>query len=261
MYSDVKFNLNGKVAIVTGASSGIGRDCALAFAEAGARTVVLARRIEKLQSLVDQIKAGGGTALAVQCDVSDEEQTQRAVKEVYDAFGRVDILVNNAGTTMRSVPGDNVEKSWDRCIRTNLRGPWLMCRAVLPYMEAQGKGRIINVSSINAVRAYKDIPIQPYYASKTGLLGLTKGIAAYYGSKGITCNAVQPGLFHTEMTGNWVFSEQGKDDFMDIMRHTPMERPGNPGEMNGAILFFASDLSDYVTGQVIAVDGGFTICM
>lgn len=195
--------------------------------------------------------------MALPCDIADETATLAAAKRVYDAYGRIDALVNVAGTTSRSLPGDSMEENWDQCMNINLRGTWLMCRAVLPYMEQQGKGRIVNVSSVNALRCFKDVPIQPYYASKEGVLGLTKGIAAYYGKKGITCNAVLPGLFKTEMTAGAFWDSIVED----TVRHTPMDRTGEVEEMNGAILFFASELSGFVTGQWLAVDGGYSICM
>lgn len=253
------FDLTGRVAVVTGASSGLGRDAARAYAQAGANVAVLARRRDRLEALAEEIKqTTGRDALAVVCDVSSEESVQAAVREVLDHFGTIDILLNDAGT---NILGDVVAlkaEDWDTVFGVNVRGPFLMCKYVIPAMLEKGYGKIVNIASVNAVMFDKDDWIQrpAYNASKAGVVGLTRAIAAHYAKYGITANIIGPGLFPTEMT----------EDLLAITPYIEKLNEGNPsgryaedGELNGAVLFLSSDASSYVQGQLILVDGGDTL--
>lgn len=252
---EIKFDFTGKTVIITGASSGIGRDAAYHFAEAGANVAVLARRYDRLKALADEINGNGGSALAIKCDVRHEEETLAAVKAVAEKFGTVDILYNNAGISRRDTPEMDVKDGWQDTIDTNLTGSWLMIRACLPYMLKQGRGKIINTASVYALRPIIDTPIHPYFSSKAGVIGLTKGVATCYGKKGITCNCICPGSFKTEITEVY-YKDPKYVDF--VSSKTPVGRVGRRGECAGIVQFLASDWSDFITAQVIAVDGGCT---
>ena len=221
---DNLFDLTGRVAVVTGASSGLGADAARAYAGQGADVALLARRVEKLKTVADEIAATGRKVLVVGCDVTDEEQVRKAIGQVVARFGKIDILLNNAG--------------------------------VVPHMRERRYGKIVNISSVNALIADKSplLARHVYNASKAAVLGLTIGMAASYGVDGITVNAVCPGLFESEMTEDTLFKNE---EFMRMYNFTdPMSRPGRRGELNGTILYFSSDASSYVTGQHVVVDGG-----
>lgn len=253
------FELNNKVAVITGASSGLGHDAALAYAEAGADIAVLARRKEKLDDLVNEINKLGRTAIAVQCDVSKEDSVKNAVDTVINKFDKIDILLNNAGVAVRGGVESLNENDWDLSMNTNVKGIYLMCKYIIPYMKKDNYGKIVNVSSVNAFIGDKqDLFIRhSYNASKAAVIGLTTGMAASYAKYNITCNAVCPGLFESEMTENTLFKSQ---DFLNAYNHAcPANRPAKKGELNGTILYFSSDASSYVTGQHVIVDGGTSI--
>lgn len=253
------YSLDGKIAVVTGASSGIGADAALAYARAGAHVALLARRVEKLEEVVAQIHDLGQNAIAVQCDVTDEESVKNAIEEVIKKFGRIDILLNNAGVAVRGGVDSMEEKDWDLAFNTNVKGIFLVSKYVVPQMKKQNYGKIVNTASVNALVADKDDMFirHSYNASKSAVLGLTKGMAASYARYGITVNAIGPGLFESEMTADTLFKS---DDFLkSYSALTPANRPGSKGELNGPILFLSSDASSYVQGQLILVDGGFTL--
>lgn len=253
------FDLTGRVAVVTGASSGLGADAARGFAAQGADVALLARRADKLQALADELRATGRRIEAVPCDVTDESQVERAVAAVMERLGRIDILLNNAGVAVRGSVEELTAEEWDRGMNTNLRGMFLMCKYVVPHMRAARYGRIVNVSSVNALIADK-VPAlvrHVYNASKAGVRGLTLGMAASYWADNITVNAVGPGLFESEMTSDTLFANAQFMQMYDAM--CPMGRPGARGELNSTILYFSSEASGYVTGQYVVVDGGASL--
>jgi 3-oxoacyl-[acyl-carrier protein] reductase len=243
------FSLKDKVALVTGASQGIGRDTALALAEAGAKVAAAARNEEKLSALVADISAAGGIALAVKMDVSDAEQVKAGFKQVLEKFGRLDILVNNAaitrdGLAMRMKPDD-----WEVVLRTNLTGAHLCIQQALPPMMKARAGRIINISS---VVAQSGNPGQAnYVAAKAGLIGLTKAIAVEIASRNITVNAVAPGFIETPMTA--ALPDKVKEE---LKTRIPLGRLGSARDVAAAIVFLASDEAAYITGHVLNVNGG-----
>lgn len=253
------FDLTGKIAVVTGASSGLGADAAVAYADQGASVALLARRKEKLDSLVEKIRAAGHEAIAVQCDVSSEESVKTAVDEVLKHFGKADILLNNAGIAFGGSVENMTEEQWDKAMNTNVKGIFFTCKYLVPQMKERKYGRIVNIASVNAIVADKPAALvrHAYNASKAAVLGLTKGMAASYAQYGITVNALGPGLFETEMTGDTLFKHQEFLKMYDAL--CPASRPGAKGELNGPVLFFSSDAASYTTGQFITVDGGFTI--
>lgn len=253
------FDLTGKVAVVTGASSGLGADAARAYAEYGADVALLARRLDRLESLAAEIEKTGRRALAVACDVSDEESVKAAVKQVIDHFGKADILLNDAGVAVPGTVEEIEAGDWDRAMAINVKGMYLMCKYIVPHMRKQKYGKIVNIASINAVIGDKNPQLarHVYNASKAAVRGLTTGMAASYGLDNITVNSIGPGLFESEMTENTLFKHE---DFMKLYNMlSPAGRPGHKGELNGTIVYFSSDASSYVTGQHIIVDGGTSI--
>ncbi len=253
------FDLKDKVVMIVGSSSGLGADAARAFAEAGANLALLARRKDRLDELVAELKSPETEAIAVTCDVTDEESVKNAVEKVIGEYGKIDVLFNNAGTGMMGSVETLTQEDWQRAMDINLAGMFLMSKYVVPHMKERKYGKIINTASVNAIVADKDDNLvrHVYNASKAGVIGLTKGMAASYAKYGITVNAVGPGLFETEMTKNNLFKSEDFLNYYNMV--TPMGRPANKGELNGPLLFFASDASSYVTGQFLVVDGGATI--
>ncbi len=253
------FNLSGKVAVVTGASSGLGADAAMAYAEAGADVALLARRKERLDDMVKKIADAGHHAIAVQCDVSDEESVKAAVDTVLSQYKRIDILLNDAGIAQGGSVESLTTQQWDNSMNINVKGIYLMSKYIVPQMKKRKYGRIVNIASVNAVLADKaDALVRHVYnASKAAVVGLTKGMAASYAQYGITVNALGPGLFLSEMTQDTLFKHQ---EFLNTYSALcPASRPGGKGELNGPILFFSSDACSYTTGQFILVDGGFSL--
>ncbi|MEA4895718.1 MAG: SDR family oxidoreductase [Oscillospiraceae bacterium] len=250
------FDLTGKVAVVTGASAGLGADAALAYAEAGADVAILARRKEKLEAVRSEIERTGRRALAVQCDVTKEEDVRNAIRIVLESFGKIDILLNNAGIAVHCEIDKATEEEWDSVFATNTKSMFFTCKYVIPYMVERGYGKIVNVSSVNAVVADKSelFMRHSYNSSKAAVLGLTTGLACSYAQYGITVNAVGPALFESEMTSEKLFKSEEFLSYYSYMN--PTGRPGNKGELNGPILFLSSDASSYVQGQFIIVDGG-----
>lgn len=250
------FDLTGKVAVVTGASSGLGHDAAIAYAEYGADVALLARRYDRLVELKEKIeKETGRKALAIKCDVTNEEEIKVAVNEVLDKFGKIDILLNNAGTNILGDVVNLKSEDWDTVLSTNLRGDFLTSKYVVPHMIERKYGKIVNIASVNAIMADKDEWIQrpAYNASKAGVVGLTMAMSTVLAKHGITVNAIGPGLFPTEMTEPLF----GLEPFMTAFcQKNPACRPANPGELNGAVIFLSSDASRYCQGQFIVVDGG-----
>lgn len=253
------FDLTGKVAVVTGASSGLGKDAALAYAEAGADVALLARRVEKLNEVKAEIEKTGRKVIAVGCDVTKEESVKEAIKKVLDTFSHIDILLNDAGVAVRGGVDSMSEEDWNKSFDTNVKGIFLTSKYVIPGMKERGYGKIVNIASVNAVIADKnDMFIRhSYNASKSAVLGLTKGMACSYARYGITVNAIGPALFESEMTGSTLFKSENFLKAYNAMN--PAGRPGNKGELNGTVLYLSSDASSYVQGQFIVVDGGGAI--
>jgi 3-oxoacyl-[acyl-carrier protein] reductase len=243
------FSLKDKVAIVTGASQGIGRDTALVLSEAGAKVAVAARNEEKLAALVAEITAKGGEALAVKMDVADAAQVKAGFKSILDKFGRLDILVNNAAITRDGLAVRMKADDWDEVLRTNLTGAHLCIQQALSTMMRARTGRIINISSV--VARMGNAGQANYVTAKAGLLGLTKAIAMEMASRNITVNAIAPGFIETPMTD--VLSEQIKEE---LKTRIPLGRMGNGREIAAAIVFLASDEASYITGQVLDINGG-----
>jgi 3-oxoacyl-[acyl-carrier protein] reductase len=244
------FSLKDKVAIVTGASQGIGRDTALALAEAGAKVAVAARNEEKLAALVKEIVAlEAGQALAVKMDVADAEQVKAGFKAVMEKFGRLDILVNNAAITRDGLAMRMKADDWDAVIRTNLTGAHLCIQQALPTMMRARAGRIINIASV--VAQMGNAGQANYVAAKAGLIGLTKAIAIEIASRNITVNAVAPGFIETPMTD--VLPDKVKEE---LKTRIPLGRMGSARDVASAIVFLASDEACYITGHVLDVNGG-----
>jgi 3-oxoacyl-[acyl-carrier protein] reductase len=243
------FSLKDKVAVVTGASQGIGRDTALALAEAGAKVAVAARSEEKLAALVADIAAVGGTAFAVKMDVADGEQVKAGFKQVLEKFGRLDILVNNAAITRDGLAMRMKADDWEAVLRTNLTGAHLCIQQALPTMMKARAGRIINISSIVAQSG--NAGQANYVAAKAGIIGLTKAIAIEIASRNITVNAVAPGFIETPMT-------EGLPDKVkeELKTRIPLGRMGSARDVASAIVFLASDEAAYITGHVLNVNGG-----
>jgi 3-oxoacyl-[acyl-carrier protein] reductase len=243
------FRLKDKVAVITGASQGIGRDTALALSSAGAKVAVAARNEEKLAALVSEIAAAGGEAFAVKMDVADAEQVKAGFKQVLEKFGRLDILVNNAAITRDGLAMRMKLDDWDAVLRTNLTGAHLCIQQALPAMMRARSGRIINISSI--VAEMGNAGQANYVAAKAGLIGLTKAIAIEISSRNITVNAVAPGFIETPMTD--VLSDKVKEE---LKTRIPLSRMGLPRDVAAAIVFLASDEAGYITGHVLDVNGG-----
>ena len=243
------FSLQGRVALVTGASQGIGRDCSLALAEGAAAVAVAARNEEKLQSLVQEIEAKGGKAAPFKLDVSSEDAIKSTVKAIIAQFGKIDILVNNAGITRDQLLMRMKRADWDDVLATNLTAPYLLTQAVISSMLKQRWGRIINITSINGQMGQAG---QANYASsKAGLIGLTMSVAREVASRNITCNAVAPGWIDTAMT-----ADLGQDLKDKMVAAVPLGRPGTGKEIAAAVRFLASDEAGYITGHVLNVNGG-----
>lgn len=243
------FSLKDKVALVTGASQGIGRETALALAEAGAKVSVAARNEEKLASLVNEIVNAGGEARAIKMDVADPEQIKSGFKQTLEKFGRLDILVNNAAITRDGLALRMKQEDWDVVIRTNLTGAHLSIQQALSTMMRARAGRIINLSSI--VAEMGNAGQANYVAAKAGLVGLTKAIAIEIASRNITVNAVAPGFIATPMTD--VLPDKVKDE---LKNRIPLGRMGSARDVASAIVFLASDEAAYITGHVLDVNGG-----
>ncbi|MDR2363009.1 MAG: SDR family oxidoreductase [Spirochaetaceae bacterium] len=249
------FDLKGKVALVTGASSGLGVEFAKALAGQGADLAILARRQEKLEEVKKIIEALGVRCFAFKCDVLKNDEIKTAVAKIKEHYGRIDILVNNAGTA-RKIPAEvQPDEDWNAVINTNLNSVYFIAREVGKIMIEQKYGKIINVGSIHSSVAMAPSELSAYCTSKGGVLMLTKALAVEWAKYNITVNAIGPAYFPSEMTE----SSLGNPEFSKVINaYCPMHRTGRAGELDGAVIYFASDASSYTTGQLLSVDGGWT---
>lgn len=256
MSKDVRelFDLTGKVAIVTGGSRGIGKEMAEALAEAGATIILCARRAEWLEEAVAEFEKRGFKVAGITCDVADQTDVELVVKTTVERYGRIDILINNAGISWGAMPEEMPREQWQKVIDVNLTGCFLFAQAAGKVMLTQRSGSIINIASIAGLTSSANGPFYAgYVASKAGLIGLTRELAASWGRRGIRVNAIAPGFFHSRLA----------DPVIDIYERSIQEnnmlpRIGDEGELKGVAVFLASDASSYITGQTIAVDGGMT---
>lgn len=245
-------DLSGRVALVTGASQGLGQAMALRLGKAGAKVACIARNAEKLATVVEEITSAGGEAAAFPCDVTDSESVKKVVDAVIDQWERLDILVNNAGITRDTLIPRMGDDDWDAVLNTNLRGAFLFTRAATMPMMQQRFGRIINISSVSG--AVIGNPGQANYsASKAGLVGLTKTVARELGKRKITVNAIAPGIIASKMT-----EAVGETVMKEFKKRIPANRLGQAEEVADLVLFLVSDAAAYINGTVIAVDGGMT---
>jgi 3-oxoacyl-[acyl-carrier protein] reductase len=242
-------NISGRVALVTGASQGIGRSCALKLASSGATVALAARNQEKLDELAREITAAGGKAAAFPVDVSDEAQIKSACKAAITQFGKIDILVNNAGITRDQLVMRMKRADWDAVLSTNLTSAYLSIQQVIGSMLKQRWGRIINIASVFGQMGQAGQA--NYAASKAGLIGLTMAIAREVGSRTITCNAVAPGLIETAMTAGL-----GDEFKQNAVKQIPLGRVGSPEDVANAVAYLASEEASYITGHVLNVNGG-----
>jgi 3-oxoacyl-[acyl-carrier protein] reductase len=251
MSSRIKTDLNGKVAIVTGAARGLGRAISQSLAEAGAKVACIDVNVETLAETVEAIRAAGGTAEALACDVTQSDRVNEVVDEVVEKWGGLYILVNNAGVTRDNVLVRMKDEQWDLVLNINLRGTFLFARAAARPMMKARQGRIINIASVSGLMGN---PGQVNYsASKAGVIGLTRTVAAELASRNVTVNAVAPGFIATEMT-----AKLGEEILQEVRKQIPLGRLGDPQDIADAVLFLASDAASFITGHILTVDGGLT---
>jgi gluconate 5-dehydrogenase len=249
------FDLTGKTAIVTGGSRGIGVEMAEGLAEAGASLLLCARREEWLNETVEEFRRKGFRVEGKVCNVSKEADVQSVVDETVKNFGKIDVLINNAGISWGAMPEEMPLAQWQKVIDVNLTGCFLMAQAVGREMLKNNSGSIVNIASIAGISSSANGPFYAgYVASKAGLIGLTRELAASWGRRGIRVNAIAPGFFHSRLA----------DKAIDIYERSIQEtnvipRIGEAGELKGAVVFLASEASSYITGQTIVVDGGMTV--
>jgi NAD(P)-dependent dehydrogenase (short-subunit alcohol dehydrogenase family) len=247
------FDLSGKVAIVTGASRGLGQYFGRALATAGADLVVTSRAVKDLQPFCQEIESLGRRVVPLKLDVRDHDSIQQMATAAQDAFGQIDVLVNNAGCNVRKPSSEITWDDWNLVLETNLRGTFFVAQAIARQMIAQQSGRIINIGSVTSVFGYAGLA--PYCASRGGVKQLTMSLADDWGPHGITVNCLAPGWFKTEQNRALYENEKWVDYLVDRI---PLKRPGQPQDLNGAIVFLASDASAYVTGQTLLIDGGIS---
>jgi gluconate 5-dehydrogenase len=243
-------DLRGKTAVVTGGGSGIGRQMATGLAELGANVVLCARKLERCEEAAEQLAALGVRALALRCDVRSPDDVQAVVRTTLEELGSLDVLVNNAGTSWGAPAEDTPLEGWQKVLDVNLTGTFLFSQAAGRAMIERGGGSIVNIASVAALVGLPGS--LPYQASKSAVLGLTRGAAVAYGPRGIRVNAICPGLIVTAMT------ESASSDAVNAMKaQIPLRREGKPEEISAAVVFLASDDSSYITGVALPIDGGF----
>ena len=248
------FILDGKVAIVTGASGGLGRHFAVTLARAGAKVAVAARRLDRLRELVGAIEGFDGRAVALPLDVTDAASVRDAVSAAETELGAVTILVNNAGVALTKPALELDETEWDRVVDTNLKGAWLVAQEVARHMARLGHGgSIVNIASILGIQAAGGLA--PYCASKAGLIQLTRALAVELARYDIRVNAIAPGYIESDMNREFLSGPAGQR----LVQRIPQRRAGEPADLDGVLLLLASDASRYMTGSVITVDGGYTL--
>lgn len=249
------FNLKGRVAVITGASSGLGKQMAHAFANQGADLVLLARRIEKLEELKKQLEEKGSKVLAIKCDVTNTEEIKNAAIIAEDTFKKVDILVNCAGSAKNAGVLDMTDEEWDFTISTDMDSVFYVTREFGNIMKKNHYGRIINIASMYGLVGNMAMGTIAYHTSKGGVINFTRAAAAELAKDGITVNAICPGYFDTELTHDTLTT----DEFTAYMKNTvPIGRYGKEGELNAGAIFLASDEASYVTGVILPIDGGYT---
>ncbi|MDR1306547.1 MAG: SDR family oxidoreductase [Treponema sp.] len=249
------FDLTGKAAMVTGASSGLGVEFARALAGQGADLAILARRVDRIEALKGEIEKLGVRCLALQCDITQADQIKDAVGKIKNFYGKIDILVNNAGLGFSAPAESQTDEQWKSIVDLNLNGVYYCAREAGKIMIEQKYGKIINIGSIHSSVAMAGSALTGYCATKGGVLMLTKALANEWAKYNITVNAIGPAYFPSEMTEHHF----GTDSFSKVIQaYCPMGRPGRPGELDGALIYFASDASSYTTGQILTIDGGWT---
>jgi NAD(P)-dependent dehydrogenase (short-subunit alcohol dehydrogenase family) len=246
------FSLTGKVAVVTGGTSGIGRALSLGLADAGADVSATARRLQQVDSTAAEVEKRGRKSLRMASDVGDRASLEKLRDAVLDKFGKVDILVNCAGIIKRTPTLDLPEEEWTNIINTNLTGTLRACQVFGRTMLERGYGRIINIASLNSFVALSEVAA--YAASKAGVASLTRSLAVEWSKKGVTVNAVAPGVFRTDLNAQLLDSTPRGQE---LLMRTPMGRFGKTEELVGAVVYLASDSASFVTGQILVVDGGF----
>lgn len=247
------FDLTGRVAVVTGASRGLGQTFARALARAGADLAITSRTLDSLRTFRAEVEAMGRRVVPLELDVRNEASIRRMVSDAAKAFGRIDILVNNAGCNVRKPAVDVTWDDWNLILDTNLRGAFFVAQSVAKEMIPRGRGRIINIGSVTSVMGYAGLG--PYGASRGGIRQLTMSLADDWGPHGITVNCLAPGWFKTEQ--NKVMYEDA-DWVAYLVDRIPMRRPGKMSDLEGPVVFLASDASEYITGQTLLVDGGIS---
>ena len=246
------FDLDGRVAVITGASRGLGAAAARALGGAGARVVLLGRHIESLREQQRSLEQSGAEAFPVVCDMAEPEEIGRAVVSARERFGRIDILINNAGIIRRSAATDYSLEDWNAVLETNLTGMFLISQIVGREMIERGSGKIINIASLLSFSG--GMNVIAYTASKSGVAGLTRGLSNEWARHGVNVNAIAPGYFHTDATAAL---QSDPERYRALLARIPAGRWGEPDDLAGTILFLASAASDYVNGQIIGVDGGW----
>ncbi len=249
------FDLTGKVVAITGASSGLGAQMSRAYAKQGADLVIMARRVERLEQIAEEIRSEGVKCLVVQCDVTDSAQVNEAAAKAEAEFGKVDVLVNCAGAAKNASVLETTDEEWAFTMEADLDSVFYVTRAFGNIMKKKNYGRIINIASIYGKVGNTEIASIAYHASKGGVINLTRAVAAELAKYNITCNAICPGYFATELTIDILKT----DEFTAYMKSTvPMGRYGEEGELDAAAIFLASEEASYVTGVILPVDGGYT---
>lgn len=246
------FSLEGKIAVVTGGTSGIGRALSLGLADAGADVIASARRQQQVDETAIEIEARGRKTLRLTSDVSDRASLERLLAATLDSFGKIDILVNCAGIIKRTPTLTVPEEEWANILNTNLSGTFRACQVFGKSMLDRGYGRIVNITSLNSYVALSEVAA--YAASKSGVTSLTRSLAVEWSKQGVTVNAIAPGVFRTSLNANLLDSTPRGQE---LLMRTPMGRFGKTEELIGAAIFLASDAASFVTGQTIVVDGGF----